>query len=75
MDGDDLELEAFEANLRAIIRAREICNNAALVPYLRLKASDTPRLGESSDDDAQREPQCGTSSHSQLDFDNSTDDL
>ena len=75
MDFDDPDLEAFESNLRAIIRARELGRTAAFVSNLCPNASDSQWIGVSSKDNAQRDSLCGTSSHRQPDFYDSPDDL
>ena len=75
MDSDDPDLEAFEFNLRAIIRAREFGKTAALVSNLCPNASDSQSIGVSSKNDAQRDFLCGTSSHRQSDSDDSPDDF
>ena len=50
MDSDGSDLEAFESNLCAINRARELGKNAAFVANLRTNASD-PQLAEESSND------------------------
>ena len=57
MDGDDPDLEAFESNIRRIIRARESGKTAALVSNLCLNASDPQLVGVSS---KERQRQCST---------------
>ena len=69
MDGDDPDLEAFESNLRRILRARALGKTADLVSNLCPNASDPQSVGVScvsSKDDAQREPhwqQWATAAH------------
>ena len=53
----------LEPNLRAMILDRELGKNVALVSNLRPNARDPQSVGEASNDDAQREPKSGVSSH------------
>ena len=48
MDGDDPDLEAFESNLRPILRARELGKTVALVSSLFLNLSDPQKICVSS---------------------------
>ena len=66
MDGSDLDLEAFESNLRWILRARELDKTAALMSNLCSNAPDPYSVGISRKDDARRESHrdCCTSSES-----------
>ena len=66
MDIDDPDLEVLESDLRAIIRARELCKTAALVSNLCPNASDPPLVGIFSRDDAQQVSHCCTLSDDQL---------
>ena len=75
MDCYDSDLEAFESNLRAIIRARELGKTAALVSKFCTNATDPPLVCASSKDhdDTQRESHCCASSHGQSDPHDSQD--
>ena len=64
MDSDDPDLQAFESNLRRILRERELGKAAALVPNLWPNVSDPQSIGVSSKDNFRRESPCGTSSQS-----------
>ena len=64
MDSDDPDLQAFESNLRRILREREIGKAAALKSNLCPNASDPQSIGVSSKDSARRDSPCGTSSQS-----------
>ena len=48
LDGDDPDLEAFESNFCAIIRARELGKNAAVVSNFYPNASESRLVGVSS---------------------------
>ena len=58
MDGNDPDLEAFDSNLRAIIRARELGKTAAFMSNPCPNASDAQSAGGPSKDNAQQEPHC-----------------
>ena len=64
MDSYDPDLQAFESNLRRILRKREIGKAAALKSNLCPNASDPQSIGVSSKDNFRRESPCGTSSQS-----------
>ena len=64
MDSDDPDLQAFESNLRRILREREIGKAAALKSNLCPNASDPQSIGVSRKDNFRREFLCGTSSQS-----------
>ena len=55
MDSDDPDLQAFESNLRRILREREIGKAAALKSNLCPNASDPQSIGVSSKDSARRD--------------------
>ena len=66
MNSDNPHLQAFEFNLRRILRERDFGKAAALVSNLCPNASDPQSIGKSSEDNARYESPCGTSSQSDL---------
>ena len=64
MNSDNPHLQAFEFNLRRILRERDFGKAAALVSNLCPNASDPQSIGESSKDNARYESPCCTSSQS-----------